>query len=167
MSILDTIANFLTKNPLLSGGSLIIAVVGFVSVLFRKAIFYEYKRWREDTDTDKHQEWFEKTASLARHVQRIWEGKYEEPKARGEAFSYDEVKAELGLLADQLDRHASQVSREDVPPEVINMVYDTAQECRSTENCFTGIGANTKFENQGEKAVKLAEKLEEAAQHRL
>lgn len=166
MPIFDTLIHFFNTNPFLSGGGLL-AAIGSIGVFFRKAIFYEYKRWREDDGIDENQEWFKKTASLARHVQRIWEGKYVEAKSRKEAFSYDEVKAELGLLADQLDRHASQVSREDVAPEFINLVYDTAQECRSTENCVIGIGGNSEFENQGEKAVEMAEQLEESAQHRL
>lgn len=166
MAVFDTITNLLGENPLLSGGGFLLAILGFAVTFFRKAIFYEYKQWREDDEKDDL-EWYQKTASLARQVQRVWEGKYKEPIARGEAFSHDEVKAELGLLADQLDRHASKVSTNDVPPELVNMVYDTAQECRSTENCITGIGSNPEFEEQGKSAVKMAEELEESAEHRL
>jgi hypothetical protein len=111
--------------------------------------------------------WFEETATLARQVQRVWESKYVEPKNRGEAFSRDEVKGEMGLLADQLDRRASDVRANNVPPEIVNLVYDTAQECRSVENYITGIGSNPDFEEQGEEAAEMAEKLEQAASHRL
>jgi hypothetical protein len=97
----------------------------------------------------------------------VWESKYVEPNERNEPYSKDEVKAEMGLLADQLDRHASNITADTAPPEFVTMVYETAQECRSVENCITGIGNNQQLEEQGEKAVKKAEELEESAKHRL
>lgn len=167
MAIIDSILNFVRNNLVVSSGA-VVAFLVFIGVFFRDALLYEYKRFRESGEEDEDDVgWFEGTATLARQVQRVWVSKYVEPKTRGEAFSYDEVKGEMGLLADQLDRQASDVRANDVPPEIVNLVYDTAQECRSVENCLTGIGSNPDFEEQGEEAVEMAEELEQAASHRL
>ena len=167
MAFIDSLLNFVRNYLVVSTGALL-GVLAFIGVFFRNALLYEYKRFRESGERDEDEVgWFEETATLARQVQRVWESKYVEPKSRGEAFSHDEVKGEMGLLADQLDRQASDVRANSVPPEIINLVYDTAQECRSAENCLTGIGNNPDFEEQGEEAVERAKELEQAASHRL
>jgi hypothetical protein len=167
MPVVDSIINLLRENIVISIVWLLLGAISFLGFFFRNAIFYEYKKWREDDGETEELKWYKNTASLARQVQRVWESKYVEPNERNEPYSKDEVKAEMGLLADQLDRHASNITADTAPPEFVTMVYETAQECRSVENCITGIGNNQQLEEQGEKAVKKAEELEESAKHRL
>ncbi|WP_248908191.1 hypothetical protein [Halocatena marina] len=166
MAILDSVLHFLRGHPLLSGVT-VMAVLVFVVVFVRYVLLYGYKRSREETTSADGPDWQRKIVIVAKEVQWVWESKYVEPESRGEAYSIDEVKGEMGLLADKLDRNASNVTANEVPPEFVTMIYETAQKCRSVESCLTGVGQNPQFVEEGTKAVEAAEKLEKAARHHL
>ena len=158
---------------LLSGNISLIAVLtlvfGGVWYFMKRVGFYEYKRWREAANSEQNEEateWYKDTRTRARHVQRFWESKYLEPLENGDAFTHDEVKGEMRLAADQLDRLASKADEDKVAPTVVTLVRQTSTKCR-VGNTWVGMASNSHFRERGEEAVAAAETLEDAANENL
>lgn len=165
---ISELLNWIIANPIAAFFAFLSLILSSIIWFMRNALFYEYKRWREQRqEDDGYTEWYNEALTLSRQVQRFWESKYVEPQSRGEAVNYDEVKGEMGLLADQLDRLATRADEEIVPPEFLNLVYRTANHCRRIERVRIGVGRNSEFEERGEEAVENADQLEEAAKRRL
>jgi len=159
-SEMSSISILIPESPIEWGITILLSAVAFSAILLRnilkEIIVHEYKkRWSEG-----NKEWYKDAASLARQVQTTWEGQYLLPRERGDNYSFDKIKGEMGLLADQLDRHAADIESEEVEDEVYQLVRETAQECRSLEHVRTHIGKNKEFKQQGDKAEKVAERLE-------
>ena len=157
----SSIINFLSGNPLLvTLGALLLGGVGY---FIKRAGFYEYKRWREADNSEQAIEWYTAARTRARHVQRLWGSKFIEPIENGDVFTHDEVKGEMRLAADQLDRLASKADEDEVSPTVVKLVRQTASKCRRVGNTRVGLGNNPHFKERGEEAVAAAETLEDAA----
>ena len=138
-----------------TGASAIVSVV--VSIITTE---YRLRRKQTVSEQQENEDWQRQAVQFGREVRRKWQRDYEEH--RKHFTSFDEMKREMKILANQLDTHANEGEDRDVDDEVVEKLRACASACRTLSQ--VRVSSNrTPWEEAGEAVKDTAEDLEEIA----